>query len=287
MSKKKKKKKNIFQNVISKIENKSENKVTTYKAYIPCHVGFTEIYKNMFIGKESDLKSEFVNTIDVLIPLNDLDGRIWDSGFRGEIMYVPIKDYSVLPKDVEQKYVKRALELLQDGNKIAIFCLGGHGRTGYFASLILSELGITNPIKHIRENYCSNAVEDKTQLIAISEYMGNEELIKEYEEEFSKPKYGTSFSWYYDDYPRYAYNPYGQYEKYDKEENDYYNPSTYKYTYSSQTIKEKENEENLFHELLRKERCKNCVEYFDNICLLDGNTITEYDDACEDFCSAI
>ena len=67
---------------------------------------------------------------DVLFPLDRLPGTVWDRGFRGEIVYYPITDASILPDDVLEKLVAEILQRLAAQKRVAIFCAGGHGRTG-------------------------------------------------------------------------------------------------------------------------------------------------------------
>jgi len=66
------------------------------------------------------------------------------------------------------------------GKKVAIFCIGGHGRTGYFTSLLLGKLGIEDPIDYLRKNYCEKAVETNCQVEAIANFLDRPELIERY-----------------------------------------------------------------------------------------------------------
>lgn len=175
----------------------------------PCHRGFTEIYPRIFVGKALDVDSRLLLDIDTLIPLDTVDGRIWSSGWRGEIFYVPIEDFSVLPEDVEDWAVNEAVSIYNEGKSIAIFCLGGHGRTGYFASLVLGKLGVEDPIDLLRANYCEKAVESNKQVEAISKYLEKPELLEKYQ-----IKYG-----FYDEYPwfgEYSFQGYSSYCSPDK-----------------------------------------------------------------------
>jgi len=121
-----------------------------------------------------------MNKVDVLIPLDSVHGSIWEDGYTGEIMYIPIEDYSVLPKWVEAEMVNKVLDLLMSGKKVAIFCIGGHGRTGYFTSLLLGKLGIKDPIDYLRKKYCEKAVEANCQVEAIANFLDRPELIERY-----------------------------------------------------------------------------------------------------------
>jgi len=108
-----------------------------------CHIGPVEVIENLFCGSEDEALAMASASIrvDTLIPLYVLDADIWDLGFRGEILYYPIKDYETLPNDVLDDLVSKILERLSSGKKVGLFCMGGHGRTGYVASVVLGKLG--------------------------------------------------------------------------------------------------------------------------------------------------
>jgi len=189
----------------SKFSSKSIVSTTITKpALPPCHKGFTEIYPRIFVGKALDIDSRFLTNVDVLIPLDSVDGRIWSSGWRGDLFYMPIEDFSTLPADVQDWAVNETLDIYQSGKSIAIFCTGGHGRTGYFTSLILGKLGVEDPIDLLRTNYCEKAVECNSQVDAIAKYLDKPEL---------KEKYQIQYS-FYDEYPelyRYDFRGYSSY----------------------------------------------------------------------------
>lgn len=149
---------------------------------IPCHVGPVEVIRNLFCGSSDealDMASERIR-VDTLIPLNDLDAAIWNLGFRGEILYCPIEDYRTLPDDVLNDLVSKILDRLSHGKKIGLFCMGGHGRTGYVASIVLGKLGYDDPIGFLRSNYCSKAVESNEQIRHIAEILEKPELARTY-----------------------------------------------------------------------------------------------------------
>ena len=148
----------------------------------PCHVGTTEVVGGLFCGGESeviDMISKPVQ-VDTLIPLNKLEANIWDMGFRGEILYYPIHDYGILPDDVLDELVSKILCRINNNKKVGLFCFGGHGRTGYVASVVLGKLGYDDPIKFLRSKYCKNAVESSEQINHIAEVLEKPELAEEY-----------------------------------------------------------------------------------------------------------
>ena len=148
----------------------------------PCHNGVSEVVPGILCGAED----EFVDalraglSVDVLVPLNTLSGRVWDTGFRGEILYYPIPDFGVLPDDILQIAIQKILDRKTADKKVGIFCMGGHGRTGYLTAIVLGKLGHDDPIGFLRKHYCNNAVESIAQIKHIAEVLGKPELIKEY-----------------------------------------------------------------------------------------------------------
>ena len=130
-----------------------------------------EIVPGLILGSLRGLNAILDRKPDVLFPLDRLPGWIWDTDFRGEIVYYPIMDYCALPDDVLDELVAAVLERLQTGKRVAIFCIGGHGRTGYVAACVLYQLGKENPIAYLRQNYSSSAVESEEQELAIERFL--------------------------------------------------------------------------------------------------------------------
>ena len=167
----------------------------TFKRLPPCHYD-TQIYTNLYVGGIDDSYS-MASYCDVLVPLDSLDGDIW-TVFNGEIHYWPINDMSILPESILIRVIQDITDCLEAGKKVGIFCLGGHGRTGYIAGCVLGYLGIEDPIGYLRENYCKKAVETRSQAEEIGKFIGNDELADKY---FPKSKYG----YYYDDFYSWGY----------------------------------------------------------------------------------
>lgn len=182
----------------------SYTNTTVTKTESQCHEGFTEIYPGIYVGRKWDVE-RVMNKVDVLIPLDSVHGSIWEDGYTGEIMYIPIEDYSVLPKWVEAEMVNKVLDLLMSDKKVAIFCIGGHGRTGYFTSLLLGKLGIEDPIDYLRKNYCEKAVEAKCQVEAIANFLDRPELIERYR--MTEREIGFRYNYNYSGYSLYNYTP--------------------------------------------------------------------------------
>ena len=167
----------------------------TFKKLPPCHHD-TQIYTNLYVGGIDDAYN-MASYCDVLVPLDSLDGDIWNF-FNGEIHYWPITDMFVLPESILIRVIQDITDCLEAGKKVGIFCLGGHGRTGYIAGCVLGYLGVEDPIGYLRENYCKKAVETREQAVEIGKFIGNDELADKY---FPKSKY----SYYYDDFYSWGY----------------------------------------------------------------------------------
>ena len=142
--------------------------------------GATEIVPGLILGGLRDLQAMLDAAPDVLAPLDRLPGHVWDSGFRGEILYCPITDYCTLPDDVLDRFVDALLERLRRGKRIALFCVGGHGRTGYVAACLLYRLGQDNPIAFLRRKYSRSAVESEEQESAVLRYCQRHERAPNY-----------------------------------------------------------------------------------------------------------
>ena len=129
-----------------------------------------EIVPGFVLGGLRCLREILDKQPDVLVPLDRLPGHVWECGFRGEILYYPITDYGVLPRDVLENLVRAILERLNAGKRVALFCAGGHGRTGYVAACVLFQLGKENPIDFLRKNYSMSAVESEEQEQAVERF---------------------------------------------------------------------------------------------------------------------
>ena len=134
-----------------------------------CHE-ITEICPGLLISGYRDVERMIKMGVDVLVPLDSLTGNVWDTGFRGEILYCPIPDFGVLPDDVLERLVSDITERLDAGKRMGMFCIGGHGRTGYVAACVLKRRSVENPIAYLHRHYCQNAVESDEQREAIARF---------------------------------------------------------------------------------------------------------------------
>lgn len=151
-------------------------------SHLSCHSGPVEVIPNLFCGSLQE-SAQMVSPpvlVDVLVPLDSLDPKIWGLGFRGEILYFPIEDYWILPDEVLADLVSKIIDRLNSGKKVGLFCLGGHGRTGYVASAVLGKLGYEDPIGFLRKKYCRRAVESDAQINHIAQFLNRPKLFDEY-----------------------------------------------------------------------------------------------------------
>lgn len=72
----------------------------------------------------------------------------------------------------------KALTAMPKGSNVAIYCQGGHGRTGTALSILAYLSGNvpanTDPVYWVRKNYCEEAVESWAQIDYIKEMTGEE-----------------------------------------------------------------------------------------------------------------
>ena len=127
----------------------------------------TEIVPGLILGGISDLDAMLAMGPDVLLPLDRLPGSVWQTGFRGEILYCPITDRGVLPDDVLDRLAGAIVDRVRAGKRVALFCLGGHGRTGYAAACALFLLGVAEPMPFLWNRYSPSAVETDVQEAAV------------------------------------------------------------------------------------------------------------------------
>jgi hypothetical protein len=158
-----------------------------------CHNGPTEIIPNFWLGSEQEALSMPEKGVDVIFSLCELSGAIWNWGFRGRIYHYPIDDFEILPDDVANMISEHIINCLNEGHKVGLHCLGGHGRTGYIAALVLGRIGYSDPIKLLREQYCSKAVETNEQVAHIAKLLNKPEIKENYTVFYNKYEHCSLF----------------------------------------------------------------------------------------------
>ena len=99
-----------------------------------------------------------------------------------------IQDCSVPTSLVDfRKLIDFLSTSLQDGKKVHIGCIGGHGRTGLVLSALVNHMtGNKNSIEYVRTNYCKKAVETQTQIDWLHKHFGIDKVS-------ASKKYGDLF----------------------------------------------------------------------------------------------
>ena len=142
-----------------------------------------EIIPGLLLGSVNDVDDMVRAGADVLVPLAFMDGRVWNTGWRGEIIYCPITDMDVLPDDVLYLLVEMISRRLDCQKKVGLFCAGGHGRTGYVAACVLADRGVSDPIGYLRSKYSAKAIETDKQAEAVFRFIKIEEELERLIEE--------------------------------------------------------------------------------------------------------
>ncbi len=136
--------------------------------------GIGEIIPGLMLGGAGDAVEMVRCGAEVLVPLAYLDGQIWEEGFRGEILYYPVRDGGILPDDVLDELVDTVCARLDEGKKVGLFCAAGHGRTGYVAACVLIRRGIRQPVTYLRQHYSNRAIETEAQHLAVIRFESRE-----------------------------------------------------------------------------------------------------------------
>ena len=143
-----------------------------------CHSGLTEILPRVYVGRLRDIEDLAAKyQLDRVYALAGIDAVIWSSGWRGVIEAVPIADMGVLPRDLLDRTVQDILARARAGERVALGCVGGHGRTGYVAAALLGVADPSrDPIATVRTQYCPHAVESEAQITHLAEYLARDDL---------------------------------------------------------------------------------------------------------------
>ena len=101
-------------------------------------------------------------------PWDQVDDPIIEFQYRITDMCAPKS-----PKEFK-KMIEWVAEQLDDGKKVHVGCIGGHGRTGLFlAALVSLYTDLTDdPIGYVRKEHCHKAVESESQLKFLKKHFG-------------------------------------------------------------------------------------------------------------------
>lgn len=151
---------------------KTTSTTTTIVERRKCHT-LTEVTKGLLLAEEYRDVDMIKAGATVLVPLlSSLPKHMWNLGFKGRIHAIPIPNGGILPIDVLERSVDEIINLIEAGEKVGMYCYGGHGRTGYMAAAVLGKMypGL-DPIAFLRKFYCKNAVETKEQIQQLRSFL--------------------------------------------------------------------------------------------------------------------
>jgi protein-tyrosine phosphatase len=107
---------------------------------------------------------------DLLVDLRDekIPREINFGTVADNYLYLPIVDYQTVSEGCEAAFRWHLLDVylrIRKGERVLVYCAGGHGRTGLFLASLLAlvEPEIKDPVAELRRRYCSRAVETPEQ----------------------------------------------------------------------------------------------------------------------------
>ena len=157
------------------------------KQHAPHRGGSVQVGQyTVLAGGTRDLRARDLEDVDVLVPLAGEAPFALGRSYR--IIGCPMRDFGGVPDGWRMFLEGVIIPELVVGQKLCVFCVGGHGRTGTFlASLIalLESIDETpDPIAAVRARHCMRAVETLAQARAVFALRG-QHLPAEYQTMFS------------------------------------------------------------------------------------------------------
>ena len=132
--------------------------------------GAREIFPGLIAGTLWNFRELMSLKPDALVVLDRLPDIIWEDGFRGEILYYPIRAFDVLPAGILERMTGEIVALVRGGRRVAIFSRDDCGRLCYAAACALFRLGIPDPVNYLRKHYSAHALEDGFQRAQIEAF---------------------------------------------------------------------------------------------------------------------
>jgi protein-tyrosine phosphatase len=156
--------------------------------WVECHTGNHQIYTSpttggsIYLGGWTrgampmdnwhviDLREDYETRRPVAV--NSKAASVFSSALRsvnyGGYLSLPIKDFGVPPFDYKfwLALARDVQGIIERGESVLIACVGGHGRTGMVAAILLELIDpsvMYDPIDRVRKNYCEEAVETAGQ----------------------------------------------------------------------------------------------------------------------------
>lgn len=125
--------------------------------------GIKELHPGLIAGDIWNLKEMLARKPDTIVVLDRLPARVWDSGFKGEILYYPIEPFGVLPVLMLERLTGEIAARVQGGKQVAIFSLEDCGRISYVAACALFQLGVRQPVDLLRQIWDVSALTEGVQ----------------------------------------------------------------------------------------------------------------------------
>ena len=87
-------------------------------------------------------------------------------------VYLPIIDFGVpaKPTDWVGKKLRGVIQAALNGKDVYIGCAGGWGRTGLILAVVSKILGESDPVRFVRNNYSSHAIETPQQELYVLDF---------------------------------------------------------------------------------------------------------------------
>lgn len=83
---------------------------------------------------------------------------------------IPTADFSVPDPKLMAKGLDEAVNRILLGQPLYVGCMGGIGRTGLFLAILAKAFDVKNPVRFVRENYLSHAVETPQQMKYVTDF---------------------------------------------------------------------------------------------------------------------
>jgi hypothetical protein len=91
---------------------------------------------------------------------------------------IPTRDYDVPPVDVMTRGLREGVKLIADGEPLYVGCMGGVGRTGLYMAILAKAWGVKDPVKYVRDQYYSHAVETKQQMEYVENFVIPKDVLR-------------------------------------------------------------------------------------------------------------
>lgn len=126
----------------------------------PVQIGDVVLYATA----RRDLAGAMLDPFDIVSPLVT-SSFLQLENYTGLNLWFPITDYQAPDAKQLRIHCNRLIQFARNGCKVAVFCEGGHGRTGLVlaACIALLEPDV-DPIDAIRARHCGHAVETQKQI---------------------------------------------------------------------------------------------------------------------------